>query len=77
MIKEHNLRVVAMPLQDPELIILAASLESLIITPPHLLYPNNWPMPRIPFEQYNENASTEATELVTKILAIVYRKVYS
>ena len=77
MIKEHNLRVIAIPLQDPELTILAASLESLIISSPHLLYPNNWPMPRIPYEQYDETASTEAIELVTKILAIVYRKVYS
>ena len=77
MIKEHNLRVIAIPLQDPELTILAASLESLIISSPHLLYPNNWPMPRISYEQYDETASTEAIELVTKILAIVYRKVYS
>ena len=77
MIKEHDLRVIAIPLQDPELTILAASLESLIISSPHLLYPNNWPMQRIPYKQYDETASTEAIELVTKILAIVYRKVYS
>ena len=76
MIKEHDLRVVAIPLEDPELTILAASLENLIISSSHLLYPNNWPMPTIPYEQYDETASTEAIKLATKILAIVYRKIY-
>ena len=76
MIKEHDLRVVAIPLEDPELTILAASLENLIISSPHLLYPNNWPMPTIPYEQYDETASTEAIEQATKILAIVHRKIY-
>ena len=77
MIKEHNLRVVAITLDDPELKILAASLESLIISSPHLLYPNKWPMPTIPYEQYDQTASNKAIDLATKILAIVYRKVYS
>ena len=75
-IKGHDLRVVARPLEDAELTILAASLESLIISSPHLLYPNNWPMPTIPYEQYDETASNKAIELATKILAIVYRKIY-
>lgn len=77
MIKEHNLRVVAIPLDDPELKMLADSLESLIISSPHLLYPNKWPTPTIPYEQYDETASKKAIDLATKILAIVYRKVYN
>ena len=77
MIKEHNLRIVAVPLEDPELKMLATSLESLIKSSPHLLYPNKWPMPTIPFEQYDEAASTEAINLATKILAIVHEKIYS
>lgn len=76
MIKEHDLRVVAIPLEDPELTTLAASLEGLIVSSPYFLYPNNWPMPTIPYEQYDETASTEAIELATKILAIVYWKIY-
>lgn len=77
MIKEHNLRIVAVPLEDPELKMLAASLESLIKSSPHLLYPNKWPMPTIPFEQYNEAASAEAIDLASKILAIVRGKIYN
>ena len=77
MIKEHNLRIVAVPLEDPELKMLAASLESLIKSSPHLLYPNKWPMPTIPFEQYNEAASAEAIDRASKILAIVRGKIYN
>lgn len=77
MIKEHNLRIVAVPLEDPELKMLAASLESLIKSSPHLLYPNKWPMPTIPFEQYDEAASAEAIDLATKILAMVRGKIYN
>lgn len=77
MIKEHNLSVIAMSLHNPELKMLAASLENLIISSPHLLYPDKWPTPTIPYEQYGETASNTAIDLATKILSIVYRKVYS
>ena len=76
MIKEHDLRVVAIPLDDPVLKMLAASLESLIISSSHLLYPHKWPTTTIPYEQYDETASNKAIDLATKILAIVQRKVY-
>ena len=75
-IKEHNLRIVTIPLKNPELAMLAASLESLIKSSPHLLYPDKWPMPTIPSEKYDEAASTEAINLATKILAIVRGKIY-
>ena len=75
-IKEHDLRVVAIPLEDPELKMLAASLESLIISSSHLLYPHKWPTTTIPYEQYDETARNKAVDLATKILAIVHRKVF-
>ena len=75
-IKEHDLRVVAIPLEDPELKMLAASLESLIISSFQLLYPHKWPTTTIPYEEYDETASNKAVDLATKILAIVHRKVH-
>ena len=75
-IKEHDLRVVAIPLKEPELKMLAASLESLTVSSSHLLYPKKWPTTTIPYEQYDETASNKAIDLATKILAIVKRKVY-
>ena len=73
---EHNLRIIAMALDDYELRNLASDLEDLIVSSPHLLYPNRWPMPRIPYEQYDEGTSIKAVDLARKIMAIVHKKIY-
>lgn len=65
-----------MSLDDQELQVLANALENLTISWRHLLYPQRWPMPQIPHEQYDEKSSKEAIDLAAKILAIVYRKIY-
>ena len=65
-----------MALDDCELRNLASDLEDLIASSPHLLYPNRWPMPRIPYEQYDEGTSIKAVDLARKIMAIVHKKIY-
>ena len=55
-----------MTLDDSELRKLASDLEDLIVSSPHLLYPNRWPMPRIPYEQYDEGTSIKAIDLAKK-----------
>ena len=65
-----------MALDDCELRNLASDLEDLIVSSPHLLYPNRWPMPRIPYEQYDKRTSIKAVDLARKIMAIVHKKIY-
>ena len=70
------MRIIALTLDNSELRDLASELEDLIVSSPHLLYPNKWPMPAIPYEQYDEGTSIKAIDLARKIIAIVHKKIY-
>ena len=74
LIDSHNLITIEAVLSQ-ELSSLAHQLESLVVSSDHMLYPNKWYFPSIPYDNYTEDMANEAIILSTKIYAIVEKQI--